>query len=209
MRMGIGLLGRKVGMTQAYDQAGHVVPVTVVEAGPCAVVQKKRADRDGYEAIQLGFVPAKAARVSKPLAGHFAKGKVAPTRYLREMRLPSVAEYEVGQVLTVELFHEGDHVVVSGESKGKGFQGGVRRWNYRGGAASHGSMFHRAPGSIGASSFPSRVFKGHHMPGRMGAERVTVGGLSVIKVDAERNLLVIRGALPGPPGGLLEVRKAR
>lgn len=207
MRMGIGLLGRKVGMTQVFDQEGRAVPVTVVEAGPCTVVQKKALERDGYEAVQLGYLPEKPKRVPKPLSGHFGKAKVSPMRHLQEMRLHSAAEYQIGQTLTVGLFAEGEEVVVTGTSKGRGFQGGVKRWGYRGGAGSHGSMFHRAPGSIGGSSFPSRVFKGHHMPGRMGGERVTIHGLQVVRRDVDRNLLLIRGALPGPQGALLTVRK--
>ncbi len=194
-------------MTQVFDREGRAVPVTVVEAGPCTIVQKKALDKDGYEAIQLGYLAVKPKRVSKPLSGHFSKAKVPPMRHLQEMRLHSAAEYQIGQTLTVSLFAEGEEVVVTGTSKGRGFQGGVKRWGYRGGAKSHGSMFHRAPGSIGASSFPSRVFKGHHMPGRMGGEQVTVHGLHVVRRDADRNLLLIRGAVPGPQGGLLTVRK--
>lgn len=205
--MGIGLLGRKVGMTQLFDQEGRVIPVTIVEAGPCTIVQKKTAERDGYEAIQIGYLAVKPRRVSRPLTGHFAKAKVAPMQHLKEIRLASAAQYQIGQTLTVELFAEGDEVVVTGTSKGRGFQGGVKRWGYRGGPKSHGSMFYRAPGSIGASSFPSRVFKGHHLPGRMGGGQVTIRGLQVVRVDSPRNLLVIRGALPGPPGGLLTIRK--
>ncbi|MFQ5848138.1 MAG: 50S ribosomal protein L3 [Candidatus Methylomirabilales bacterium] len=205
--MGIGLLGRKVGMTQVFDEGGRVIPVTVVEAGPCTIVQKKTVEKDGYEAIQVGYLSEKPKRVSKPLGGHFAKAKVTPMRHLQEIRLHSAAAYGVGQTLTVDLFAEGEEVVVTGTSKGRGFQGGVKRWGYRGGAKSHGSMFHRAPGSIGASSFPSRVFKGHRMPGRMGGARVTVRGLRVVRSDPGQNLLLIRGALPGPQGGLLTVRK--
>jgi large subunit ribosomal protein L3 len=207
MQIGIGLLGRKVGMTQVFDEQGRVIPVTVVQAGPCTIVQKRTMERDGYEAVQVGYVPEKPKRVSKPLGGHYAKAKVAPMRHLQEMRLPSAAEYGVGQVLTVELFAEGEEVMVTGTSKGRGFQGGVKRWGYRGGAKTHGSMFHRAPGSIGASSFPSRVFRGHHMPGRMGGARVTVRGLRVVRSDPGRHLLLIRGAVPGPQGGLVAVRK--
>lgn len=207
MRMGIGLLGRKVGMTQVFDGEGRVIPVTVVEAGPCIIVQKKTVAKDGYEAIQVAYLSEKPKHVSKPLAGHFAKAKVPSMRHLEEMRLHSAAEYGVGQTLTVSLFAEGEEVVVTGTSKGRGFQGGVKRWGYRGGAKTHGSMFYRAPGSIGASSFPSRVFKGHHMPGRMGGAQVTIRGLRVVRSDPGRNLLLIRGAVPGPQGGLLAVRK--
>ncbi len=206
--MGIGLLGRKIGMTQVFGKGGETIPVTVVEAGPCPVVQKKTKETDGYEAIQLGFLPlAKAKGVKKPIKSHFEKARVPCHRYLREFRLEGPADFDVGQILTVSLFSEGDHVQVTGITKGKGFQGGVKSWGYRGGPGSHGSMFHRAPGSIGASSFPSRVFKGHHMPGRMGGNQVTVKGLEVVKVETSRNLLLIKGALPGSPGDLLTIKK--
>jgi large subunit ribosomal protein L3 len=194
-------------MTQVFDGEGRVIPVTVVEAGPCVIVQKKTVATDGYEAVQVAYLSEKPRHVSKPLAGHFAEAKVSPMRHLEEMRLHSAAEYGVGQTLTVSLFAEGEEVVVTGTSKGRGFQGGVKRWGYRGGAKTHGSMFYRAPGSIGASSFPSRVFKGHHMPGRMGGAQVTIRGLRVVRSDPGRNLLLIRGAVPGPQGGLLAVRK--
>jgi large subunit ribosomal protein L3 len=206
------LIGKKVGMTQLFDENGKVVPVTVIEAGPCPVVQRKTAASDGYEAIQIGFWPQlKAKRVTKPMRGHFEKVKVAPQKRLREFRLESAAppSYTVGQVLTVALFEVGEKVRVTGTSKGKGFQGGVKRWGYLGGPETHGSMFHRAPGSIGASSFPSRVFKGHHMPGRMGGALTTVKALKVVKVIPEQNLLLVRGAVPGPAGGLLTILKRR
>jgi len=208
----IGLIGKKVGMTQLFDENGKVVPVTVIEAGPCPVVQRKTAASDGYEAIQIGFWPQlKAKRVTKPMRGHFENAKVAPQKHLREFRLGPAAPsgYTVGQVLTVALFEVGEKVRVTGTSKGKGFQGGVKRWGYRGGPATHGSMFHRAPGSIGASSFPSRVFKGHHMPGRMGGALTTVKGLKVVKIILEQNLLLVRGAVQGPAGGLLTILKRR
>ena len=210
--MSIGLIGKKVGMTQLFDENGKVVPVTVIEAGPCPVVQRKTAANDGYEAIQIGFWPQlKAKRVTRPMRGHFEKVKVAPQKRLREFRLESAAppSYTVGQVLTVALFEVGEKVRVTGTSKGKGFQGGVKRWGYLGGPETHGSMFHRAPGSIGASSFPSRVFKGHHMPGRMGGALTTVKALKVVKVIPEQNLLLVRGAVPGPAGGLLTILKRR
>ena len=210
--MSIGLIGKKVGMTQLFDENGKVVPVTVIEAGPCPVVQRKTAASDGYEAIQIGFWPQlKAKRVTRPMRGHFEKVKVAPQKHLREFRLESATppSYTVGQVLTVALFGVGEKVRVIGTSKGKGFQGGVKRWGYRGGPETHGSMFHRAPGSIGASSFPSRVFKGHHMPGRMGGALTTVKALKVVKVIPEQNLLLVRGAVPGPAGGLLTILKRR
>ncbi|MGH7369289.1 MAG: 50S ribosomal protein L3 [Candidatus Methylomirabilaceae bacterium] len=208
--MSIGLIGKKVGTAQLFDESGRVVPVTVIEAGPCPVVQRKTVASDGYEAVQVGFRPeGKAKRVTKPLKGHFDRAKVAPHRHLREFRLqPSEASgYGLGEVLTVSLFAVGETVRVTGVSKGKGFQGGVKRWGYLGGPESHGSMFHRAPGSIGASSFPSRVFKGHHMPGRMGGAITTVKGLKVVKVIPEHNLLLLRGAVPGPAGGLLTILK--
>jgi large subunit ribosomal protein L3 len=206
------LIGKKVGMTQLFDENGKVVPVTVIEAGPCPVVQRKTAASDGYEAIQIGFWPQlKAKRVTRPMRGHFEKVKVAPQKHLREFRLESAAppSYTVGQVLTVALFEVGEKVRVTGVSKGKGFQGGVKRWGYRGGPETHGSMFHRAPGSIGASSFPSRVFKGHHMPGRMGGALTTVKGLKVVKIILEQNLLLVRGAVQGPAGSLLTILKRR
>lgn len=210
--MSIGLIGKKVGMTQLFDENGKVVPVTVIEAGPCPVVQRKTAASDGYEAIQIGFWPQlKAKRVTRPMRGHFENAKVAPQKHLREFRLGPAAPsgYTVGQVLTVALFEVGEKVRVTGTSKGKGFQGGVKRWGFRGGPATHGSMFHRAPGSIGASSFPSRVFKGHHMPGRMGGALTTVKGLKVVKIILEQNLLLVRGAVQGPAGGLLTILKRR
>jgi large subunit ribosomal protein L3 len=209
--MAIGLVGRKVGMTQIFDEDGTAVPVTVIEAGPCPVVQKKTVATDGYEAIQIGFrSEAKAARLTRPVRGHFDKVQVPYQRHLREIRLRGgEGEFQVGQVLTVSLFAAGDTVRVTGISKGRGFQGGVKRWGYKGGPMTHGAMFHRAPGSIGASSFPSRVFRGHHLPGHMGAARLTVRGLTVVSVDPEKNLLLVRGAVPGPAGGLLTIRKGR
>jgi large subunit ribosomal protein L3 len=209
--MAIGLVGRKVGMTQIFDADGTAVPVTVIEAGPCPVVQKKTMATDGYEAIQIGFrSEAKAARLTRPVRGHFDKVQVPYQRHLREIRLRGgEGEFQVGQVLTVSLFTAGDMVRVTGITKGRGFQGGVKRWGYKGGPTTHGSMFHRAPGSIGASSFPSRVFRGHHLPGHMGAARLTVRGLTVVSVDPDKNLVLVRGAVPGPTGGLLTIRKGR
>ncbi len=209
--MAIGLLGRKVGMTQVFDPHGKAVAVTVIQAGPCPVVQKRTADHDGYEAIQIGFQSEpKASRLTRPERGHFDRGKVPYHRHLREIRLSGgEGEFQVGQVLTVALFAVGDRVRVTGITKGRGFQGGVKRWGYKGGPMTHGSMFHRAPGSIGASSYPSRVFRGHHMPGHMGASRHTVRGLRVVSVDPEKHLLLVRGAVPGPTGALLTVRKGK
>ena len=208
--MSIGLLGKKVGMTQLFDESGVAVTVTIIEVGPCPVVQRRTMSTNGYEAIQIGYqAERKPKNVTKPLKGYFDKAKVAPQKYLREFRLEPTEDsnYSIGQILTVSLFEPGEKVRVTGITKGKGFQGGVKRWGYRGGPATHGSMFHRAPGSIGASSFPSRVFRGHHMPGRMGTDTMTVKGLKVVKVILEQNLLLVRGAVPGPAGGLVTISK--
>jgi large subunit ribosomal protein L3 len=205
-----GIIGRKVGMTQVFAADGTVTPATVIKAGPCVVVQAKTAAADGYESVQLGLVEERPARVNRPTAGHFKKADVPPTRVRREVKVAKGAEApKTGdQVLVNAVFVDGDRVDVIGVSRGKGFQGVVRRHNFRGGAATHGSMFHRAPGSIGASSFPSRVIKGMKAAGRMGGDRVTVRNLKVVQVDAENNLLVLHGAVPGAPGGYVVVRKA-
>jgi large subunit ribosomal protein L3 len=205
-----GIIGRKVGMTQVFAQDGTVSPATVIKAGPCVVVQAKATSTDGYEAVQLGLVEDKPARVRKPIAGHFKKANVPPTRVRREVKLVGGAEpLKAGdQVLVGGLFNNGDRVDVIGISRGKGFQGVVRRHHFRGGAATHGSMFHRAPGSIGASSFPSRVVKGMRAAGRMGGDRVTTRNLKIVQVDSDNNLLLIRGAVPGAPGTYIVVRKA-
>jgi large subunit ribosomal protein L3 len=205
-----GLIGRKVGMTQVFGADGSHVPVTVIEAGPCTVLAVRTKDRHGYDALQLGF-GAKKKNVSKPAAGVFKKLNVAPMRVVREVRLEKTERlqgYEVGQALTVEMFQPGELVDVVGVTKGKGFQGGVRRYGWYGGDATHGSMFHRAPGSIGASSDPSRVWPGHHMPGRMGGDRRTTLNLSVVRVLPEQNLVLVRGAVPGANGSLVMVRKS-
>jgi large subunit ribosomal protein L3 len=202
-----GLVGRKVGMTQLFGKDGNVIPATVLKAGPCTVVQVKTADRDGYDAIQLGFEEVKK-NVAKPRAGHFKKAGVPNARILRELRLESVANYQVGQKIGADLFTPGELVDVTGVSKGKGFQGGIKRHGWSGGGATHGSMFHRAPGSIGASSDPSRVFKGHRLPGRMGGEQRTTQNLEVIRVVPEQNLLVVKGAIPGSIRGVVLIRKS-
>jgi large subunit ribosomal protein L3 len=206
-----GILGIKLGMTQVFADDGEAVPCTVLQAGPCVVVQKRTADKDGYEAVQLGLVEfIKPQRVTKPMTGHFTKAGVAPMRFLGEVRLEdSDEETKVGDRVLVDRFAPGERVDVTGVSKGKGFAGGVKRWHYRGGDATHGSMFHRAPGSIGGSSFPSRVWPGQHFPGHMGNARVTAKNLEVVKVDAEENLLLVRGAVPGPAGTYILIRKAR
>src|ERR671912_2973524 len=206
-----GIIGRKVGMTQVFAADGTVTPATVVKAGPCVVLQAKNAQTDGYESVQLALVEEKPAKVNKALGGHYKKaGNVPPTRLRREVKLaPGGDALKAGdQVLVGGVFANGDRVDVIGISRGKGFQGVMKRHNFRGGAATHGSMFHRAPGSIGASSFPSRVVKGMRAAGRMGGDRVTVRNLRVAKIDAENNLLILRGAIPGAPTGYVIIRKA-
>ncbi len=202
-----GILGKKVGMTQVFGEHGAMIPVTVLEVGPCLVVQRKTADSDGYEAVQVGLVEKRAPRhVSKPMQGHFKKAGVAPTRRVAEFRIEAGEEWKAGDEVKASIFAAGEYVDVVGTSKGKGFQGVVKRHHFRGGRATHGSMFHRAPGSIGASAFPSRVMKGMRMGGRMGGDQVTVKNLRVAKVDAENNLLYIRGAVPGGKNGLVFVQ---
>ena len=203
-----GLIGRKVGMTQVFGDDGSHLPVTVIQAGPCTVLGIRTRERHGYDALQLGFETGRK-KMSKPRAGYFKKANVAPTRILREVRLDKVEKpYEVGQSLTVELFAPGEIVDVVGVTKGKGFQGGVKRHGWLGGEATHGSMFHRAPGSIGASSDPSRVWPGHKLPGRMGGVQRTVLNVTVARVLPEQNLNLIRGAVPGANGSLVMVRKS-
>jgi large subunit ribosomal protein L3 len=204
-----GLIGKKVGMTQLFGPDGAVSPATVLKAGPCVVVQAKTVDTDGYEAVQLGFVEEKPTKENKPTAGHFKKAGVPPTRVRREVQVKAGGEApKPGDQVNVSVFAEGDRVDVIGTSKGKGFQGVVRRHHFKGGRASHGSMFHRAPGSIGASSFPSRVVKGMRMGGHMGSTRVTVRNLKVLKIDAENNLLLVEGAVPGGRNSYVTIRKA-
>src|SRR5438552_13632919 len=207
-----GLIGRKVGMTQVFSDDGNQVPVTVIEAGPCTVVGVRTKASHGYDALQLGFQPKKK-NVTKPVAGIYKKLNLTPMRVLRETRFDKAAAekisgYEVGQALNVEMFAPGDIVDVVGVTKGKGFQGGVRRYGWSGGDATHGSMFHRAPGSIGASSDPSRVWPGHHLPGRMGGQRRTVLNVRIVRVLPEQNLVLVRGAVPGANGGFLMIRKS-
>jgi large subunit ribosomal protein L3 len=205
-----GIIGKKVGMTQVFDKDGVVWPATVIKAGPCVVVQAKTVDTDGYAAVQLGLVEDRPAKVTRPVAGHYKKANVPPTRIRREVQLvPGGEAAKPGdQVLASAVFADGDRVDVIGTSRGKGFQGVMRRHHFRGGAGTHGSMFHRAPGSIGASSYPSRVVKGMRAAGRMGGDRVTVRNLKVLRIDAEHHLLVVSGAVPGAPGVTVVVRKA-
>src|SRR5258705_4998747 len=204
-----GIIGRKVGMTQIFDPDGTVHPATVIKAGPCVVVQTKTKETDGYEAVQLGFVEETPAKVNKPTAGLFKKANVPPTRIRREMQLAPRAEaLKAGDAVMVDIFANGDRVDIVGTGRGKGFQGVMKRHHFAGGAATHGSMFHRAPGSIGASSFPSRVIKGMRAPGRMGGGRVTIHNLKVLRVDPDNHLLIVEGGVPGAPTDYLIVRKA-
>ena len=206
-----GILGIKLGMTQVFAEDGTAVPCTLLQAGPCVVVQRRTKDNDGYDAVQLGLVEfIKPQRINKALTGHFKKAGVAPMRYLGEVRLQdSKDETKPGDRVLVDGFQVGEYVDVAGVSKGKGFQGGVKRWHYAGGDASHGSMFHRAPGGIGASSFPSRVWRGQHFPGHMGNERKTAKTLRVVKIDTDENLLLVRGAVPGPAGAYIYISRAK
>jgi len=202
-----GILGTKLGMTQLYNEDGRILPVTVVQAGPCFIVQKKTIESDGYNAIQLGFGERSEAQANKPEKGHFAKGQVKPVKYLREFRIDNVEEYQVGQELKADVFEQGDQVDVIGTSKGKGFAGTIKKYNFQRGPMGHGSKSHRRVGSAGAKG-PARVFKGTKRPGRMGGERVTVQNLEVVRIDPEKNLLIVKGAVPGPKGSLVIVKSS-
>ena len=199
-------IGRKVGMTQLFTADGKMLPITVIEAGPCPVVQKKTVEHDGYEALQVGFAPIREKLVTKPMLGHFKKASVGAHRYVKEIKLDNAAEYEAGQVITVDMFETGDKVDVTGKSKGKGFQGVIKRWNQSRGRMTHGSRYHRRVGSMSACSYPGEVFKHKNLPGHMGSERITVQNLEVVRVDAERNLLLVKGAIPGAKGSLVVVK---
>ena len=199
-----GLIGKKIGMTQLFDEKGNVIPVTVIEAGPCAVTQKKTIENDGYEAVQIGFGDVKAQRVNKPQKGHFAKSDVAPKKVLKEFRLKDCSSVNVGDILKADVFAVGDKIDVVGTSKGKGTAGAIKRWNFSRLKETHGTgPVARHAGSLGACSDPSRVFKGKKLAGHLGAERVTIQNLDVVKVDAENNLIAVRGAIPGPKGGIV------
>jgi large subunit ribosomal protein L3 len=202
-----GILGKKLGMTQVFDKDGKVFPVTVVEAGPCVVVQRKLNESDGYNAIQLGFDKKRAKLVSKPEKGHFEKASVDPTKYVREIRTENAADFNIGQEIKADIFTEGELVDVIGTSKGKGYTGAVQRWNISRGPMTYGSMYHRRPGS-GGSIDGARVFKGRHLAGRVGNTRVTIQGLRIVRVDADRNLLLIRGAVPGTKGAYVIVKES-
>jgi large subunit ribosomal protein L3 len=203
-----GIIGKKLGMTQVFDAEGKVIPVTVIEAGPCIVVQRKTVRNDGYDAVQLGFGPKKAHRAGKPMIGHFRKAGKGAFGALQEVKVPTDSPLDAGAEVHVDIFKEGDVVDVTGNSKGRGFAGVIKRWNFKGGRATHGSMFHRAPGSIGASAWPSRVIKNMKMAGHYGDERVTTLNLKVVGVQPEKNLLLVRGAVPGARNSLVFVRHA-
>ena len=200
------IIGKKVGMSQIFDENGHVIPVTVIEAGPCVVTQKKTNEKDGYEAVQLGYEDIREAKLSKPELGHLNKAGVSPKKYLREFDLDNASELELGAIIKADTFQSGDFVDVTGTSKGHGYTGAIQRWNQHTGPMAHGSKYHRGVGSLSANSTPSRVFKNKKMSGHYGVDRVTTLNLSVVRVDAERNLLLVRGAVPGPKGGTLVIR---
>lgn len=203
------ILGKKVGMTQVFTADGAMLPVTVIEAGPCDIVQKKSSEKDGYDALQVSFGEIREKLVNKPVKGHYDKAKAAPKRYLRELKLDGSGNYEVGQIIKADIFAEGDKVDVCGISKGKGFAGVIKRWNQARSRMSHGGgPVHRSPGSMSACASPARVFKHKNLAGHLGAERVTVQNLEIVRVDADRNLLLVKGAVPGPKGGLITVKES-
>lgn len=202
------ILGKKVGMTQVFDENGLSIPVSVIQAGPCSVVQKKTVETDGYKALKVGFQDVSEKKLNKPEKGLFSKVKVAPKKHLKEFRTEEVEKYEVGQEIKVsDMFQPGDRVDISGISKGKGFQGTLKRYHQSGGPETHGSMYHRRVGSMSANTSPARVFKGKRLPGHMGVDSVTVQNLDIVRVDTDRNLLLVKGAVPGPKGGLLVVKE--
>lgn len=204
-----GIIGRKLGMTQIYNESGELIPVTVVEAGPAYVVQKKTVEKDGYNALQLGFNIKKIDKVTKPLQGHFKKAGEKAFYFLKEVKFDDISQYEMGQEIKVaDIFSEGEIVDVTGISKGKGFQGVMKRHNFKGGRATHGSMFHRAPGSAGSSAYPSRVWKGKRYPGHMGSEQVTIQNLKIEKIFPEKNLMLIKGAIPGSVNSYVVIKNA-
>lgn len=202
------ILGKKLGMTQLFGEDGILIPVTVIEAGPCRVIQKKTAENDGYEAVQVGFLEKKEKHTTKPLQGHFKKAGIGYMKYLKEFKLDNAAEMNVGDEIKADIFAEGDAVDVTGISKGKGYAGTIKRWGTHRGPMTHGSGYHRGPGSMGACSTPSRVMKGKKLAGHLGVDKVTVQNLSVVKIDAEKNILAIRGAVPGPKGGLVIIKNS-
>ena len=200
------ILGRKLGMTQILEESGRAIPVTVIEAGPVTVVQKKEIERDGYSAVQVGYIDLKESKVNKPAKGHFAKANVTPKKYLREFRLDNAAEMNVGDEIKVDIFEAGEKVDIAGITKGKGYAGTIKRWGTHRGPMTHGSGYHRGPGSMSGCSDPSRVFKGKKLPGHLGVEKVTIQNLKVVKIDSEKNLILVCGAVPGPKGGLVMIK---
>ena len=206
--MSKGLIGKKIGMTQIFDEKGMVVPVTVIEAGPCVVSQVKTVETDGYNAVQLGFGEIKSNKVNKPMAGHFAKANVEAKKHLREFRVDDVQNVKVGDEVKVDTFEQGDKVDVQGISKGKGFQGVIKRHGQHRGPMGHGSMYHRRPGSMGSTSTPGRVFKGKKLPGHMGVQKITIQNLEVVKVDMDKNVLLVKGSVPGPKGAILKIKSS-
>ena len=204
----LGLIGKKVGMAQVFNEHGRAVAVTVLRAGPCTVMQVKSVEKDGYQAIQVGFEPIKAKKASKAIQGHGKQAGAGPFRYLREFHVEKSGEYAVGQQMTVDVFKEGELVDVTGTSIGKGFQGGVKRWHWKGGPATHGSTSHRGPGSIGSTTSPGRVFKGHHLPGHMGFDTVTIQNLRIMGVDQQGHRLFVQGSVPGPENRMVIVKKS-
>ncbi len=202
------ILGKKLGMTQVFTQDGMQIPVTVIEAGPCVITQIKTPEKDGYSALQVGFGDIRDGLVNKPLKGHFDKAKIPYKRYIRELKIVNVEEYQVGNEIKADIFAEGDQVDISGFSKGKGFAGSIKRWNFNRGPRTHGSHHHRSPGSLGAASSPGRVFKGTKLPGRLGMARVTIQNLEVVKVDPERNLMLVKGSIPGAKGSLVFIKES-
>lgn len=203
----MGLIGKKLGMTQVFGEKGDAIPVTVIEAGPCTVTEVRRAERDGYVAVQLGFGTNKESRFKRPVLGQFKKRNLPPSRHLKEFRVDDASAFEVGKTLDASLFAKGEHVDVQGVTKGRGFAGVVKRYGFVAGHASHGPTFGKQPGSIGASAYPSRVIKGKRLPGRMGGVNLTVRNLEVVAIDAEQNVVLVRGAVPGPPNGLVYIQK--
>ena len=201
-----GIIGRKVGMTQIFDEKGNVIPVTVIEAGPCVVAQVKTVETDGYNAVQLGFGDIKDKHINKPEAGHFAKAKLANKKHLREFRVDSIEGIKVGDELKADVFEAGEKIDVQGTSKGKGFQGVIKRHGQHRGPMGHGSMYHRRPGSMGSTSTPGRVFKGKKLPGHMGVQTVTIQNLDVVRVDMDKNVLLVKGSVPGPKGAILKIK---
>ena len=202
------IIGKKVGMTQVFDEQGVVIPVTVIEAGPCTVVQVKTVEKDGYDAVQLGFGTVKEHKVNKPVKGHFAKGNVTPTKHLREFRVEDTSSVKVGEEVKADVFASGDLVDIQGTTKGKGFQGVIKRHGQSRGPMGHGSMYHRRPGSMGPTSTPGRVFKGKKLPGHMGVETVTIQNLEVVKVDLDKNAILVKGSIPGNKGSIVKIRSA-